>query len=115
MSRKKIEITAKTRRLVRVLSGLGATWAFIAQEVGVSQRVLQDRCGDEFRQGAEDASLKVAKSLYKRAIEGDVGACCFWLKCRAKWREKDNENAAITPELVKTIIAGFASQLSNTQ
>lgn len=89
---KTIEITTKIRRLVRVLAGLGATWDFIAREVGISQRTLRTKCGDEYKQGIEDASLKVTKSLFRRAIDGDVGACCFWLKCRARWREKDDRD-----------------------
>ena len=36
-------------------------------------------------------------SLYRKALTGDVGACCFWLKNRrpSEWRDVQNINADV--------------------
>jgi hypothetical protein len=38
---------------------------------------------------AHQANARVAESLYKLAVGGNLGAVTFWLKTRARWRETD--------------------------
>lgn len=42
------------------------------------------------RRGKTDADIKVAQSLYDKAMSGDTTACIFWLKNRrtGHWRDK---------------------------
>lgn len=41
------------------------------------------------KKGKEVADYAVENALYKKALSGDVGAICFWLKNRRpdKWRD----------------------------
>lgn len=41
----------------------------------------------ELADGVVTANVKVAGSLFKLAMAGNVAAACFWLKARAGWRE----------------------------
>jgi hypothetical protein len=51
-------------------------------------QALRRHFREELNRGALDANGKVAQTLLKRAIEGNVTAAIFGLKCRAHWREE---------------------------
>ena len=75
---------------------LGATDDDLARSFGVSDRTINTWKADfpEFllslNAGREVADAKVAKSLYRLALDGNVTAMIFWLKNRRKrdWRDK---------------------------
>lgn len=75
---------------------LGATDIDLAGFFGVTERTLttwKKRFPDfaaALQSGKTPADARVARSLYDRAISGDVTACIFWLKNRQKhaWRDR---------------------------
>lgn len=55
---------------------------------------------------------KVASALYKTAIEGNVAAQTFYLKCRGGWRQGDGESEQAT-DTVRSIDDLYSDQGDN--
>jgi hypothetical protein len=71
------------------MSGFGVPRNDIATHVGVDPEVLRDHFTDELDRGSIEATAKVAQSLFNMATQGNnVAAAIFWMKARARWREK---------------------------
>jgi hypothetical protein len=47
---------------------------------------------EALKRGRDASDERVVESLYRKALTGDVGACCFWLKNRrpSEWRDVQN-------------------------
>jgi len=75
---------------------LGATNDQLAACLGVNVDTIYEwkkvhpEFSEAIKQGGPMADAKVAQSLYKKAVGGDVAACIIWLKNRQpdKWREQ---------------------------
>jgi hypothetical protein len=80
--------TAESRQSVTNMAGLGLPQEQIALLVGVSAPTLRKHYGLELELGEAQATAKVSQTLFRKAIEGDLGACIFWLKVRGGWSEK---------------------------
>lgn len=87
-----IDITDEQMRLVEEYASLGITWDGIASIMGISRATLIRKCEAAYHRGIHSANAKIAGALYSKAIAGDTASMCFWLKCRARWREKDRED-----------------------
>ena len=67
----------------------------ISDKVGISRSTLAEwkkkypEIEKALSQGKEVADYAVESSLYKRALEGDVTACIFWLKNRKPKQGRD--------------------------
>ena len=78
------------------LSLLGMTDKEIAKHLGIALSTMSNwklehpEFMDALKNGKGDADSKVADSLYKQAMNGNVTACIFWLKNRRipDWRDK---------------------------
>ena len=86
--------TEEQRQLVSQLAIAGISrsqitlmvrWADNDQPISLS--TLERKFKRELTEGLINANTKVAGSLYKLALAGNLGAVCFWLKTRAGWRE----------------------------
>ena len=68
-------------------------------------QALRRHFREEFNRGALDANGKVAQTLLKRAIEGNVTAAIFGLKCRAHWREEgpSEPNSPVVAPFIVTL------------
>jgi len=78
------------RQIVETMVGYGIKQTDIARVLGVSMHILHAHYMDEIETGAAKANMKVAQSLFEKALANDKGsvtACIFWLKCRANWIE----------------------------
>lgn len=97
----KKKITEETHKLVKTLAGLGCTWEFIANELGYPVSTLRVHCTEDFRLGGELANTRMAKRLFEKGMGGDTAAMCFWLKCRARWREvpRDDDSEKKLPTI----------------
>ena len=75
---------------VEALSGFGLSPQEIAHVLDTDLELLKSSCSRELENGQIKANLRVAESLYRKAIgEGreSVTAAIFWLKTRARWKE----------------------------
>ena len=74
----------------------GLTDQQIAQRMGIGVRTLYEwkkkhpQCSQPLKSGKEVVDYAVENALLKKALAGDVGACCFWLKNRRpdKWKDR---------------------------
>ncbi len=86
------EPTEKTRAEVGALVSFGNTQEEIASYLGIGISTLIEHYRDELDNSVIRANAKVAAKLFRKATEGDdLSAMIFWLKTRAKWREKDKD------------------------
>lgn len=87
------EPSDKTRAEVAALTSFGNTQEEIAAHLNISVDTLARKYRDELDNALMRANAKVAAKLFRKATEGDdLSAMIFWLKTRAKWREKDSED-----------------------
>ena len=82
--------TDEQRETVQAMTSYGIPEREIAAVIGVSQKTITKYFPEERATGTAKANAQVAQSLFKQAVEGNVGAACFWLKTRAGWREKQD-------------------------
>ena len=74
----------------------GLTDQQIAQRMGIGVRTLYEwkkkhpQFSQTLKSGKEVVDYAVENALLKKALAGDVGACCFWLKNRRpdKWKDR---------------------------
>jgi len=88
--------TAELRERVAFLSVNGIEHKRIAEVIGIAKNTLYKHYRDELDNSLDNKNSQVAQSLFKKALEGDTGAMCFWLKTRAGWKETvRNENVEV--------------------
>lgn len=87
MSRKAHEPTDASRKQVEAMAAYGVPQESIASVLGVDPKTLRKHYRDELTNGSTKANSKVAESLYKNAISGNVSAQIFWCKTRLGWSE----------------------------
>ena len=90
-----------TRRNVEALAGYGVPEVDIAGVIGIDPKTLRKHYPQELRYGHVKANAKVAENLFRKAT-GDgresVVAAIFWLKTRARWKETNVMELAISHE-----------------
>jgi hypothetical protein len=89
MARKPFVVTAAIREKVRHLAGLGVPQDDLAKIIGCSPKTLRKRCRDDLDCGAAEANAIISGCLFAAAKGGSISAQIFWLKSRARWRERD--------------------------
>jgi predicted DNA-binding protein (UPF0278 family) len=82
--------TEENRTKVTDFKSFGITNEEIADYLEISIETLRKYYREELRKGSLDSNSSIAKSLYRKALEGDVTAMIFWLKTRARWRTEDS-------------------------
>ncbi|HET9304835.1 MAG TPA: hypothetical protein VFO46_02300 [Candidatus Sulfotelmatobacter sp.] len=78
------------RNTVRSMVACGFTHIQIARCIGthgISDRTLRKHFRRELDTAADMSNASVGNIAYQRAMAGEPWAVCFWLKCRAGWRE----------------------------
>lgn len=99
------EPTDKTRAEVSALTSFGNTQEEIAAHIGISVDTLFKYYKPELANSVVRANAKVAAKLFRKATEGeDLTAMIFWLKTRARWRERDHEDKVINETLVEKLL-----------
>jgi hypothetical protein len=99
-----LKISQKDKDTVRTMSAYGVPQKQIAAAICVSLGSLHKYFKDELDGGQAEVSLKIAQTLYQKAIEGNVTALIFWLKCRMRWNENPIE------EEIKTAVAEMTDE-----
>jgi hypothetical protein len=91
------------RRLVEQTVATGLTLEQVAHVLDLHTETVKKHYQKEIDTGTEKAISLLARSLYRKAIRGDTVAALFWLKSRAKWRDRDPINIALpAPDPEKT-------------
>lgn len=86
--------TEEQRDLVMQLAAFGLRHSDIAMFMKgangkpISEPTLRKNFAHELDTGKLKANVKVAQTLYKKAIGGDTTSIIFWLKAQAGWSEK---------------------------
>jgi len=92
----KKKFTEKEIKEIEKLASLGLTIDNIGFLLDTPSRTLYSEkkrskeVADAIKRGRETANSKVANALFKCAVNGNITACIFWLKCRGgeNWKEK---------------------------
>jgi len=106
MARRAFPVTDEMRELVGSLAARGVQQEDIAGTVGCDPKTLRKHFRDELDRGMAKANADVTGALYEKAMGGDTVAQIFWMKTRARWREKEPE---------KTIQSSGAEQSSHNR
>ncbi|MDV3239075.1 MAG: LuxR family transcriptional regulator [Gammaproteobacteria bacterium] len=103
---------------VERLASLGLTQEQIAASLGISERTLRNRkessaeFADAIKAGQAKGISEVANALWTNAMGGNVTAQIFFLKARAKWKDKHEDGAgdddAPTERVTVTVVDGNA-------
>lgn len=87
------EPTEKTRGEVKLLSSFGHNQAEISNYLDIDEKTLRKYYRRELDTASMEANAQVAKRLFHKAVvQDDLTAQMFWLKTRARWRERDQED-----------------------
>ena len=84
----------------------------IAQNIGISESTLREwkkkypAFSAALKRGKEVVDYAVENALLKKAIGGDTGAICFWLKNRRpdKWRDKPEPKNSTGNDLMQALV-----------
>ena len=87
--RPRFQPTEEQRQQVAMMVAHGITNPSIAAILGLDEDTLNKHFATELEHGLAACTSRVAGSMYRKAIMGDVGAGQFWLKSRAKWRDRE--------------------------
>ena len=88
VGRPAFEPTEAQRENVANMVACGITQEQIALFLDIDVKTLCKHFRREIDTAATVANAKVGKSLFVKAVSGDVGAMVWWTKTRMGWKEK---------------------------
>lgn len=94
------EPTPQSRKLVELQATVGTSHAIISSIIEIDVKTLYKYYRAELDESLAKANGVIAGSLYNKAKNGDTTAMIFWLKTRARWREKPDADENITAPAV---------------
>lgn len=104
--------TDKLRAEVSMLRSFGIPTKEIAAHIGISDDRLVVHYKSELDTAIMKANARVANALYRRAIDkDDLSAQIFWLKTRARWRERDDTEVNELKEMIAMLISSGQPEL----
>lgn len=108
-TRSSIPRTEKHAKDVMLLTSFGITAPEIAEYLDMSVDTLRKLYSREIAIANTNATHKVATRLYHKAVvQDDLKAQIFWLKTRARWSEKDQEqddkNASLAERIIEKLM-----------
>ena len=82
--------TEQDRGLVTTMVAYGIPQREVAAVVGVSINTLRKHYKNEIDTAGARATTRIAETLYRRALDGSIRACTFWLERRGgdTWKLK---------------------------
>lgn len=78
-----------SRALVRLHVAIGTTREVVAKVLGIDLKTLRKYYSEELALATAQANATIGGALFNKAKGGDTTAMIFWLKTRARWREKE--------------------------
>lgn len=95
--------TDKLRDEIERLSSVGIPQDDIALMVGITSRTMRKYYRDELDVATSKANASVAGTLFKKAMDGDTTCMIFWLKTRAKWNDRPDEQRDDKPIIINIV------------
>lgn len=92
------------RRTIKAMAGYGILHTEIATVIGIDEKTLRKYFRTELDTGSTVANAKVAESLYKNAIVGNVSAQIFWLKARAGWVDRQFVDNRVSGDVTVKVV-----------
>jgi hypothetical protein len=89
MSRKAFVVNDAMRERVLSLARVGVTQDDIANIIDCDSKTLRKHFRDELNRGMAEANAEIAGHLFATAKAGNVAAQIFWMKAKARWRERE--------------------------
>jgi hypothetical protein len=83
------KITEEDRARVQLMAAGGMTQDAIAARMGMTDKTLREHFRRELDFGLGEINTLAVGQLVRQIKTGNMAAICFWLKCRAGWRETD--------------------------
>jgi len=106
--RPRFEPTDEERKQVEAMAGYGVAEAHIAALIrgGIGVSTLRERFKENLEQGRAKAHAGIGKTLYQKAINGDVASLIWWTKTQMRWTEAPRQielsgNISITDALAQ--------------
>jgi hypothetical protein len=91
VGRKPHEPTKQTIELVSLHATMGTDQETIADLLDIDSKTLRKHYRKELDHSVAKANAKMGGVLYNKALAGDTTAMIFWMKTRAGFREKQDE------------------------
>jgi hypothetical protein len=89
MGRPSYQPTDEDRTVVGIMAAAGLLHDRIAARLKISKHTLEKHFRAELDQGLDAVTTLAVGQLVQKIRSADLGAICFWLKCRAGWRETE--------------------------
>ena len=103
--------TDESKRLVWEFVAFGIGQEHIARRLGISVDTLSRHYQHELENGLAEAIHVVANKLWSKAVDdNDLGAQIFFLKTRARWREKDQDDTKKFESLIEKLVDKIAEK-----
>lgn len=87
VGRKPFAPTEEQRYTVSLMAGIGIVHDEIAKCVGISDETLRKYFREELDTGKVKTIARVADSLVRQALAGNITAAIYYLKTQGGWRE----------------------------
>jgi hypothetical protein len=102
---KKYEPNEADRQLVQQMAAVGIRHEQIAAVLKLSADTLVKYYDEELKTAKTKANMKIAGTLYNKAMKGDTTCMIFWLKTQAQWNETqhivhENKQYVISDEVL---------------
>ena len=115
MPRAPHEPTPEQRQLVQLHATIGTTQEQIARIIGIDAKTLRLHYRDELDLAMAKANATIGGALFNKAKNGDTAAQIFWMKTRARWRERhdidlSSSDGTMTPKVVERVIVKATDQ-----
>lgn len=101
MPNKAHEPTQTQRDTVKLHAMVGTPQEDIARVLGISDRTLRKYYRDELDLSLAKANATIGGALFNKAKSGDTAAQIFWLKTRAGFKEKGENEASGSSQIGK--------------
>jgi hypothetical protein len=106
--RPRFEPTNEERKQVEAMAGYGVAEAHIASLIrgGIGVSTLRERFKENLEQGRAKAHAGIGKTLFQKAMAGDVASLIWWTKTQMRWTEAPRQievsgNISITDALAQ--------------
>lgn len=91
MGRKAYEPTEEHRKMVEHMASFGIDAKKIAKVIGIAYSILFREYKDVLETAKTKRIAQVAGRLFKAAMDGNVTAMIFIMKCQGGWKESDKD------------------------